>query len=123
VILVDTCVWIDHLRRVDPALTDLLEQSDVCTHPMVIGELALGSLRRRAEVLELVQTLPRVMPAGHDEVLLLVEREGLVGAGLSLVDVHLLATVRINPGVALWTRDKRLRSAATNLGAAAPTLG
>lgn len=121
-ILVDTCVWIDHLRRVDPALTDLLEQGDVCTHPMVVGELALGNFRRRREVLELVQALPRVMPAAHDEVLLLVERERLFGRGLSLVDVHLLATVRINPGVALWTRDKRLRAAAADLGAAAPAL-
>jgi predicted nucleic acid-binding protein len=123
VILVDTCVWIDHLHAVDNVLAELLDASDVCTHPMVIGELALGGLKDRADVVQLLRALPSAMPATVDEVLLLVERETLFGKGLSLVDAHLLATARINPGVAVWTRDRRLRTVAAELGLAAAVDG
>lgn len=118
-ILVDTCIWIDHLRSSEPVLVGLLETSDVCTHAMVVGELALGSLRNRPDVIELLRALPTPMEATPDEVLLLVEQERLFGRGLSLIDAHLLAAARINPGVAIWSRDKRLHAVAADLGLAA----
>jgi predicted nucleic acid-binding protein len=118
-ILVDTCIWVDHLHHGEPMLSDLLERIDVCTHPMIIGELALGAIPGRQGVLELLQNLPSAMPATGEEVLALVAAEALFGQGLSVVDAHLLATTRINPGLALWTRDRRLRAAASRLGVAA----
>lgn len=117
-ILVDTSIWIDHLHRVDPALNLLLDDLAVCVHSMVIGELALGSLRDRSTVLQLLSDLPPIVEADHDEVLRLVETNGLYGVGLSVVDAHLLASARLNPDVKLWTRDRRLLAAAERLGVA-----
>jgi len=119
VILVDTSIWIDHLHRTDPILVDLLEEAQACVHPMIIGELALGSLRDRVVVLALLTDLPGIPVATHEEVLQLVESSALFGAGLSLVDAHLLAGVRLSESAQLWTRDRRLQSAAEQLGVAA----
>jgi predicted nucleic acid-binding protein len=116
VILVDSSVWIDHLHRAEPDLVNALEVSDVVAHPMVVGELALGSIRRRGEFLELVQRLPLVRAASHDEVLALVAARKLYGRGLGLVDVHLLASTLLTPGTRLWTRDVSLRRACDELG-------
>ncbi len=118
-ILVDTSVWIDHLHRGEPALLELLEQAEVCRHPMVVAELALGTMRNRRTVLGLLDNLPGVTLSAHDEVLRLVESSVLYGKDLSVVDAHLLAAARINDGVRLWTRDKRLRAEAERLGVAA----
>jgi predicted nucleic acid-binding protein len=115
-ILVDTSIWIDHLRRADARLATLLANADVCVHPMVIGELALGSLRDRRNVLSLLDELPALSVATHTEVRHLVEAHALFGHGLSLVDAHLLAGLKISPGTGLWTRDRRLRTAAADLG-------
>jgi predicted nucleic acid-binding protein len=119
VILVDTSVWIDHLHRADTALVGLLEEAQVCTHPMVIEELALGTLRRRQEVLDSLGSLPAAPVAAHDEVLAFVDAHGLFGVGLSLVDAHLLAAARLGETTHVWTRDLRLRAAAGRLGVAA----
>jgi predicted nucleic acid-binding protein len=117
VILVDTSVWIDHLHATESSLVAALESWDVCAHPMVIGELALGSpWRRRSEFLATLADLPRVNVASHAEILHLIEARRLHGRGLSLVDAHLLGALLTAPGVRLWTRDKRLRSAAGGLG-------
>ena len=118
-ILVDSSVWIDHLRRADEVLTDLLDRKQVVTHPFIIGELALGHLRPRNVVLSALQDLDRVIVAHDDEVMRLVEQERLFGRGLSYVDVHLLAAVRLTPETSLWTRDKRLLAAAARLSLAA----
>lgn len=91
----------------------------MCIHPMVVGELALGSIRARAETLALLADLEPLPEATHDEVLYLVDTHGLYGRGLSLVDAHLLASLRLSPGDKLWTRDHRLRLAAEALGVAA----
>lgn len=115
-ILVDTSVWIDHLHKADERLVELLERSDVAHHPMVVGELALGSLRDRQTVLALLADLPAMPVAAHSEVLSFVESNGLYGRGLSLVDAHLLASTILDPGARLWTRDKRLHDAAAELG-------
>jgi len=118
VILVDTSVWIDHLHRSEPSLVELLGRSAVVRHPMVVGELALGSLKNRSLILESLAGLPSIAVSTHDEVMLFVEQRELFGKGLSLVDAHLLASVVTTPGSRLWTRDKRLRSAAEGLGLA-----
>ncbi len=117
-ILVDTSVWIDHLRSGDATLARLLDNSAVLAHPWVTGELALGNLSRRDEVIGLIQGLPQATLAGDDEVLRMVEQEVLYGAGIGYVDVQLLAATRLTPDTTLWTRDKRLSAVATRLGLA-----
>ncbi len=115
-ILVDTSIWIDHLYTPDPRLAVLLERVQVGVHPMIVAELALGSIARRAEMLALLGELLEFPILGRDEVLLLVERRRLWGRGLSLADVHLLGAVALLPGARLWTRDKRLAAACTEVG-------
>lgn len=119
-ILVDTSVWIDHLHRSEPALVELLNGASVLQHPMVLGELALGSMRNREELLDSLAGLPSARVAAHDEVMRFIEQRQLYGGGLSLVDVHLLASVLLTSGARLWTRDKRLHAAAGSLGIAYP---
>ncbi len=113
-ILVDTSVWVDHLRKDSPELSALLNDGLVVCHPFVIGELACGNMRNRAEILPLLTALPSATPAGHDEVLRLVSDHELRGKGLGWVDVHLLASSMLT-GCALWTRDKALSAAAQTL--------
>ena len=115
-ILVDTSIWVDHLRRGDARLTALLESASVLIHPFVLGEIACGSLADRETVLDLLQDLPAAVVADADEVLVFIERHQLHGKGIGYVDVHLLAAVALTEGAKLWTRDKRLRAAAQALG-------
>ena len=114
-ILVDTSIWIDHLRQGDAVLVRRLESSQVLAHPFVIGEIALGSLRQRKVILTALNDLPQTQLATDEEVQSLIERERLFGLGLGYVDVHLLAAVRLTPGSLLWTRDKRLAEAVARL--------
>ncbi|MGN6203457.1 type II toxin-antitoxin system VapC family toxin [Humibacter sp.] len=115
-VLVGTSVWIDHLHRSDKMLVPLLEANLVVGHPLVIGELALGSIRERATVLELLARLPQAPEASNDEVLTLIENRHLFGKGLSIVDLHLLASVLVAGDVRLFTRDRRLSGAADDAG-------
>ena len=117
-ILVDTSVWVDHLRNGDDALAHLLERGEVLGHPFVIGELALGGLRQRALVIEALRDLPHAIVASGREVLRFIEAQQLFGRGIGYVDVHLLAAVRLTPGARLWTRDRRLHALADELGLA-----
>ena len=117
-ILVDTSVWVDHLRRGDAQLAEFLERGAVVMHPFVIGEIACGSLADRSSILQLLQDLPMAVAADGDEVLGFIERHSLHGKGLGYVDVHLLASVALTDGTKLWTRDKRLRVAAHDLDCA-----
>jgi predicted nucleic acid-binding protein len=119
-ILVDTSVWVDHFRRSDPVLVGLLTNGQVLGHPAVIGELGLGSLANRGEVIHLMSNLPSAVQATHDEVMTFVEDHHLFGAGIGYVDAHLLASTALSGNAALWTRDKRLRSASQRLGTLAP---
>jgi predicted nucleic acid-binding protein len=119
VILVDTSVWVDHLRAGLPALVSCLEQSEVATHPFVIGELALGNLRQRGVVLELISALSTATVAHEGEVLAFIERRRLWGRGIGYVDAHLLSACHLSAGLQLWTRDKGLRSIAHEQGVAA----
>lgn len=113
--LVDTSIWIDHFRRSNHDLEYLLKEGLVVTHPFVIGELACGSLAKRAEVLELLTALPSVLVATADEAHALVERHRLFGTGLGWIDMHLLASAKLSTQ-SLWTADRRLRAAAHTLG-------
>ncbi len=117
-ILVDTSVWIDHLRAGEEKLVALLDTSQVLMHPSVLGELACGNLRNREEVLGLLRDLPRVSIATDDEVLFFIERHALMGRGIGYVDVHLLAATMLGGSAQLWTRDKRLRTIADSLALA-----
>ncbi|MFN2386655.1 MAG: type II toxin-antitoxin system VapC family toxin [Thermoanaerobaculia bacterium] len=114
-ILADTSVWVDHLRRGNARLAGLLEDAQVAAHPFVIGEVALGHLKRRAEILGLLESLPQAPSAEHDEVLRFVTDNELVGSGLGWIDVHLLAAATLDPS-RLWTLDKRLAAVASRLG-------
>ena len=118
-ILVDTSVWVDHLRRGDALLIEALEQNVVIMHPFVVGEIACGSLTNRAAVLELLLQLPMVTVAEPDEVLGFIEVHKLHGKGIGYIDVHLLASTAIGR-VKLWTRDARLDAVARKLGCALP---
>lgn len=115
-ILVDTSVWIDHLRYGDSSLVSLLNTGQVLAHPFVIGALALGSLRQRDVILDTLNNLPRAKIAADEEVLAFINQSKLVGLGVGYIDAHLLASARLTPGTLLWTRDKRLCAAANQLG-------
>ncbi|HEX6605068.1 MAG TPA: PIN domain-containing protein [Sphingomicrobium sp.] len=117
-ILVDTSVWADHFRSADAELEALLAEAQVLVHPFVIGELALGNLRERDTTLGALTSLPMAMKADDSELLGFVEAAAVFGRGIGLVDAHLLASARLTPGSALWTRDKRLASIAAELDVA-----
>ncbi len=117
-ILVDTSVWVDHLRRGDAQLAGLLDRGQVLMHPFVIGEIACGSLRDRPSILVLLAQLPAAVVAEGNEVLGFIERRSLHGKGIGYVDMHLLASVALTSDARLWSRDKRLSQAADALGCA-----
>ncbi len=117
-ILVDTSVWVDHLRRRDATLAEALEAGEVLTHPFVIGELACGHLQRRGELLALLAALPAAPVATQVEALAYIERHALAGRGIGFLDVHLLAATSLAGDAKLWTRDKRLAAVAASLNLA-----
>ncbi len=117
-ILVDTSVWVGHLRVGEATLAALLDDGQVLVHPFVIGELALGTLRQRAPVLALLQDLPAAVVATDQEVMQFIERHSLAGQGIGYVDAHLLASVRLTAGSSIWTLDRRLAAVATRHGMA-----
>jgi predicted nucleic acid-binding protein len=118
VILVDTTVWIDHFRDGDALLVRLLERGEVLAHPWVTGELTLGHLRNRAETLKLLSHLPQATVATAAELLAFIERHKLFGLGIGYVDAQLIAATRLTDDARLWTRDRRLHTAAEGLSAA-----
>jgi len=117
-ILIDTSVWIDHLHKSHPQVVGALEREDVATHPFIIGELACGSIANRNEVLHLLSALPTITVATHDEVLIVIERHGLMGRGIGYIDAHLITSVMLTETARLWTADKRLHEIAATLGIA-----
>jgi predicted nucleic acid-binding protein len=115
VILADTSVWVDHLRRANARMAALLGEGEIAGHPFVIGEIALGHLKHRQEILALLANLPQATLADHDEVLRFVEQRNLAASGLGWVDVHLLAAAALDRS-GLWTLDRRLAAVASSLG-------
>ena len=116
-VLADSSVWIGHWRRFNPAFARNLDAGDVSIHPFVIGELAVGVISRRDQVLAELHKLPRARMAEHDEVVALVSYHRLWGAGIGWVDAHLLASALLS-GVQLWTLDRLLARQAKRLGVA-----
>lgn len=121
-ILVDTSVWVDHFRHGDDTLAALLQSAEVLCHPWVTGELALAQLSQREEILALLRGLPQATLATEAEVLAAIDVHRLHGRGIGYVDVQLLASTLLMAEARLWTRDKRLASAASELGRAATRL-
>jgi predicted nucleic acid-binding protein len=117
VILVDTSIWIDHLRSGDAHLCGLLDNGMVASHELIIGEIACGNLRNRQEILSLLSWLPRCAPVTHEEMQFFIERHRLMGRGIGYVDACLLAAALL-AGALFWTRDKRLAAIARELGCA-----
>ncbi|MDP3134760.1 MAG: type II toxin-antitoxin system VapC family toxin [Burkholderiaceae bacterium] len=114
-ILLDTSVWIDHLRQGNAQGASVLETGLVLSHPFVIGELACGQLKARAEILGLLAALPQALVAQEQEVLFFIERHSLMGRGIGYIDAHLLTATALTEGARLWTRDKRLDALAREL--------
>lgn len=114
-ILADTSIWIDNFRRPNPRLLELARGRQLVTHPLVIGELAMGALPSRTETLGSLHKLNRTRIATHREVLAFVEAARLWGSGLGYVDACLLAAVRLADDCLLWTKDRRLREVAEGL--------
>jgi len=119
VILVDTSVWVDHLRASDDGLRRLLHRGEVLSHPFIIGELALGNLRQRDVVLDALIALPRAGIATDPEMIFFIGEHRLFGQGIGYVDAHLLASASLTAHAQLWTRDRRLNAVAEGLGLAA----
>lgn len=117
-ILVDSSIWIDYLRSGDITLARLLEESSVLTHPFILGELALGNLRQREQILGDLLALPEILQATDDEVMHFINTNRLYGKGIGYIDAHLLASVRLAPGSRIWTRDKRLDALAREMNIA-----
>jgi len=113
-VLVDTSVWISHLRTGNPALARLLENEEAAIHPFVIGELACGNLRNRAEVLGLLQSLPMSIEISHEEAIEFISGHQLMGKGLGYIDIRLLASAVLT-GIPLWTLDKKLKAVSVQL--------
>ncbi|MDL9947620.1 type II toxin-antitoxin system VapC family toxin [Gordonia sp. ABSL11-1] len=115
-ILVDTSVWIDHLHTKNELLTTLLADDEIGCHPLVVEELAMGSIANRDVVIDLLGNLARFPVLTHGELLHLVETRRLWGRGLSPVDAGLLGSALLVDGATLWTRDKRLRAVCVEVG-------
>jgi predicted nucleic acid-binding protein len=114
--LVDTSVWIDHLRKAEPDLLILLDEGQVVTHPLVRLELALGSIANRTTVLAELARLPQVTVADTDDLFHFVEARRLQRRGIGITDLHLLASALLDRTISIWTRDRRLRDIANELG-------
>ena len=114
-VLVDTSVWVAHLRKGNIGLESLLNDGLAACHPFVVGELACGNLKNRAEILSLLQTLPSAVQAEHEDVMSFIEKYHLMGKGLGYIDMHLLASAFLS-NIPLWTLDKTLEQTAFVLG-------
>ena len=114
-ILVDTSIWIDHLRSGNDQLIELLYHSQILIHPFVIGELACGNLRNREEILRLLNDLPQSPVASPEEALHFIEQRQLMGKGIGYIDVHLLAATALAENTRLWTSDKQLKKVAVGM--------
>ncbi len=114
-ILVDTSVWVDHLRKKEPHLVALLEHNQVLMHPMIRGELACGYSHNRDQILSLFKDLPQAFEATHDEALYCLDMHKLSGKGVGFVDLNLLASTLLTKNALLWTRDRRLQKLALSL--------
>jgi predicted nucleic acid-binding protein len=114
-ILVDTSVWIDHFRKGESSLIELLESNQVLMHPFICGELACGNLQNGTVILRMLRDLPLAMVADDNEVQRFIERHQIMGSGIGYVDAHLLAATALNTPAKIWTRDRTLQAVAVKL--------
>jgi len=114
-VLIDTSVWISHFKKRNSSLVEILSNGMAACHPFIIGELACGRLNNREEIISLMQKLFQAEEASHEELLQFIETHDLMGMGIGLIDVHLLASTLLT-GISLWTYDKKLQTAAGKLG-------
>jgi hypothetical protein len=114
-VLVDTSVWVAHLRTGKIELQALLNDGHVVCHPFIVGELACGNLKNRSEILSLLQALPMATHVGHEEVMQFIDNHALMGKGLGYIDMHLIASA-ILTNVPLWTLDKKVNEVSSKLG-------
>jgi len=114
-VLVDTSVWVEHLRSGNIGLENLLNDDHVICHLFIVGELACGNFSNRSEILSLLQALPLANHAEHEEVMHFVENYSLMGKGLGYVDMHLIVAAMLNR-VPIWTLDKKLKGVSSKLG-------
>lgn len=115
-IIADSSIWIDHINKGDAKLALLLKRRRIALHPMIIGEVALGSIAKRDFVLQELSALPQAKPASHPEVMAMIDWLKLFSCGIGYVDAHLIAAARQLPDGKLWTRDNRLHAQAIRLG-------
>jgi predicted nucleic acid-binding protein len=113
-VLVDTSIWINHLKTSNKKLISLLEDNFILTHEFIIGELACGSIKKRKEFLKHLKRLPLVKPATHEECLYFLEKNNLTGSGIGWIDIHLLSSCKLT-GCKIWTNDTKLKKVAKNL--------
>lgn len=121
-VLVDTSVWIDHLRKGNPRLEALLDEGEVLCHPFIIGELACGHIVNRRQIMAFLCSLPRVVTADHDEVMHLIDAHQLMGTGIGYLDAHLLASARVSSAL-IWTFDVSLDKTSAKLEVAYTSVG
>ena len=114
-VLVDTSIWVSHLRHGNEDLQKLLDDGQVVCHPFIVGELACGNLKNRDEILTYLQSLPMAILAEDEEVLKFIENNQLMGKGLGYIDVHLIASAVLT-NVLLWTLDKTLDKFTEKIG-------
>ncbi|HEV2133663.1 MAG TPA: type II toxin-antitoxin system VapC family toxin [Terracidiphilus sp.] len=115
-ILADTSIWIDHLRSGSAEMQQRLSNGQIAMHPFIVAEIALGSMRDRRNRLSQMDALYQVPIAQMSEVRRMIESRQLYSKGLGLVDVHLLLSCLLTPGLQLWTRDNRMEGAAMTIG-------
>jgi predicted nucleic acid-binding protein len=113
-VLVDTSIWVSHLRETHAGLVDLLNDGEVACHPFIVGELACGDLKNRTIILSLLEALPMALLSEHEEALAFIENNDLMGKGLGYIDIHLLASAVLT-GIPLWTFDRKLEKIADML--------
>ncbi len=114
-VLVDTSIWIKHLRKTEPQLVELLNRALVLMHPLILGELACGSLNNRTGILRHLRALPAAVSASDEETQGLIEDRRLWGRGIGWIDAHLLASALLT-NCRLWTGDERLRRVCEDAG-------
>lgn len=117
-ILPDTVIWIDHIRKKDEQLAKLLRADRVLLHPFVLGEIALGSMTRYDALIDALTTLKPAPAASDEDVRFMIKRHRIMGTGIGYVDAHILASTILTPGASIWTRDKRLYTVAQRIGVA-----
>ena len=114
-VLVDTSVWVNHLRYGNRGLEALLNDGHVICHPFIVGEIACGDLKNRVEILSLLQALPTATQVEHEEVMMFIEHHRRMGKGLGYVDMHLLASAVVTR-IPIWTLDKKLNEVSSKMG-------